>query len=152
MRAATQRPLASRAAITQEPLTPERIQATHEKLKQRWETDQAEARTRQAAHRKRAAEQKPVIRQLRRQRDQLAAKGSAISTRRRRKRAAYDDRIGGINEQIAALAVDYDYQAWLDERQARQAETRRSPPASTPDSTPANGSDLATLIVPQQRQ
>ena len=122
MRAATERPLASRAAITQEPLTPERIQATREKLEQLWETDQAEARTRQAAHRKRATEQKPVIRQLVRQRDQLAAKGS--TTRRRRKRASYDARIDGINEQIAALAVDDDYQAWLDERQARQAETQ----------------------------
>ena len=52
----------------------ERIQATHEKLKQLWEADQAEARTRRAAHRKRAAEQTPVIQQLRRRRDQLAAK------------------------------------------------------------------------------
>ena len=100
----------------------ERIQATHEKLKQLWEADQAEARTRRAAHRKRAAEQTPVIQQLRRRRDQLAAKGSTV--RRRRKRASYVDRIDKINEQVAALAVDDDYQAWLDERQARQAETQ----------------------------
>ena len=121
MRAATERPLASRAAITQA-LEAERIQATREKLKQLWEADQAEARTRWAAHRKRAKEQEPVIGQLRRRRDQLAAKGSTI--RRRRKRASYVGRIDKINEQIAALAADDDSQAWLDERQARQAETQ----------------------------
>ena len=121
MRAATQRPLASRAAITQA-LETERIQATREALKQLWEADQAEARTRQAAHRKRATEQNPVIRQLRRRRDQLAAKGS--TTRRRRKRASYVDRIDKINKQIKSLITDDDYQAWLDERQARQAETQ----------------------------
>ena len=121
MRAAVERPLASRAAITQA-LEAERIQATREKLKQLWETDRAEARTRQAAHRKRATEQKPVIGQLRRQRDQLAAKGSTI--RRRRKRASYADRIDKINEQIKSLITDDDYQAWLDERQVRQAETQ----------------------------
>ena len=50
---------------------------------------------------------------------QQTGKGAAISTRRRRKRAAYVARIDEINEQIAALAAD---DTWLAARQARKDE------------------------------
>lgn len=121
MRAAAERPLASRAAIAQT-LDTEREQATHETLTQLWDADQAEARSRRETHRKRAKEQEPAIQQLVQQRGQLAAKGAAISTRRRRRRVAYVARIDKIDKQIAALAADDDYDTWQAARQARKDE------------------------------